>query len=364
MTARGAWLVLVLALLSGNAEAQSFKREELRVPAPGAGKQGLQVLFVKPELPGRLPLVIISHGTPLKREDARKATPLLFVPQAIEFARRGWAAAIVMRRGHGDSGGEPVVSAKKACENPDHVAAASAAASDIRATIIHLGKRTDIDGSRMIAVGQSTGGLATVALTAEPPVGLLAAINFAGGAVPTRAGQPCKGLEDRLVDAFKTFGKRSRTPMLWIYSDNDKLFPPSLVAQLNEAFSAGGGRVEYVKAYPFRDDGHSLFARGVQLWTPYVDAFLTRQGLVMLEKPLPVPQPIPTPPRLNANGQRSFEEFLYTPPHRALAVSPSGAIGWYAGARSMEDAKKSALATCTKFAADCRIVVVNDEAVP
>jgi dienelactone hydrolase len=257
------------------------------------------------------------------------------------------------------------VSTKKACKNPDHVLTASAAASDIRASIVHLGKRTDIDTSRVLAVGQSTGGLATVALTAEPPTGLLAAINFAGGAIATRAGEPCKGLDAKLVEAFKTFGKRSRTPMLWIYSDNDKLFPPSLVAQLNGAFTTGGGRAEYVKAYPFRDDGHSLFARGVQLWTPYVDAFLMRQGLVILEKPLPVPQPIPTPPRLSANGQRSFEEFLRTPPQRALAVSPTGgAIGWHAGARSLEESKKRALEVCGKFAADCRIVVINDEAVP
>jgi dienelactone hydrolase len=352
-----------LALLSGAADAQSFKREELRVPAPGAGKQGLQVLLVKPDLPGRLPLVIISHGSPRKSEDRRTDTARNYLlPAAVEFARRGWAAAIVIRRGFGNSGGEYAESPGQ-CSNPDHTRSASAAVSDIGSAIAYLQKRSDIDGTRVIAIGQSTGGFATVALTAKPPQGLLAAINFAGGQIPVRNGQPCNGTEHRLVDAFKTFGKSSRTPMLWVYSDNDKLFPPPLVEKLNEAFAAGGGKAEYVKAYPFRDNGHSLFASGVLLWMPYVDAFLTRQGLVLLEKPLPVPQPIATPPQLNAGGQSSFQEFLRTPPQRALAVSPSGAIGWHAGGRSVEDAKKSALASCAKYAADCRIVVVNDEAV-
>jgi dienelactone hydrolase len=263
MKLRTGWLVLVLALLSGSADAQTIKREELRVPAPGAGPRGLQVLLVRPDLPDRLPLAIISHGSPRKSEDRRADTAQNFlIPAAVEFARRGWAAAIVIRRGFGNSGGEYAESPGQ-CSNPDHTRTGSAAVSDIGAAIAYLRKRSDIDGSRMIAIGQSTGGLATVALTANPPPGLLAAVNFAGGQIPTRHGEPCNGTEHRLVDTFRVFGKRSRTPMLWVYSENDKLFPPPLVENLKEAFAAGGGRVEHVKAYPFRDDGHSLFSRDI-----------------------------------------------------------------------------------------------------
>jgi dienelactone hydrolase len=364
MKVLGAWLVVAIALLSSSAEAQTFKREELRVPAPGAGRQGLQVILVKPDLPERLPLAIISHGSPQKPEHRRASRALLYLPAAIEFARRGWATAIVMRRGFGNSGGDYAES-PGSCSAPDHTRTATSAVSDLRASVAHLRKRSDIDGTRLIAIGQSTGGLATVALTADPPSGLLAAINFAGGQVAARAGKPCKGVEYRLIDAFRTFGKKSRTPTLWIYSDNDSVFPPRLVKELKDAFSAGGGKVEYINYPPFRDEGHSLFARGLLKWTPFVDEFLKQNGLVLLEKPLPVPQPIAIPPRLSENGRKMFEEFLVTPPNRALAVSATqGAIGWHAGASSLEQAKKSALAGCARHASDCRIVVTNDEAVP
>ncbi|HEX5778573.1 MAG TPA: dienelactone hydrolase family protein [Xanthobacteraceae bacterium] len=364
MKARGTWLVIAMAMLSSSASGQTFKREELRVPAPGAGRQGLQVILVKPDLPGRLPLAVITHGSPRKPEHRRTSSPLLYLPAAIEFARRGWAAAIVMRRGYGNSGGEYAESTGS-CVSPDHTRSVAAAGSDLRASVAYLRKRSDIDGSRLIAIGQSTGGLMTIGLTANPPSGLVAAINFAGGQIPARAGEPCKGVEHRLVDAFKTFGKKSRVPTLWIYSDNDKIFPPEIVEQLKNAFSGGGGQVEYIKIPPFRDDGHSFFARGVLQWTPHVDQFLKRSGLALSENPLPVPQPIDTPTNLSENGRKQFEEFFVTPPNRALAISPTrGALGWHAGAGSLEHAKKAALAGCAKHASDCRIVVVNDEAVP
>jgi dienelactone hydrolase len=364
--ARGAWLVLAAALLSSSASGQTaFTKEELRIPAPGAGQQGLQVLLVKPDLPERLPLAIISHGSPGNPEARRASTPHFYLPAAIEFARRGWAAAIVMRRGFGNSGGNYAES-PGSCTQVDHTRTSASAGNDIRASIAYLQKRPDIDSTRLIAVGQSTGGLVTIALTANPPKGLLAAINFAGGQRPLRVPEePCKGTEHRLVDAFRTFGKKSRTPTLWIYSDNDTVFPPQLVVQLKDAFSAGGGQVEFIKFPPFRDNGHSLFAYGILQWTPHVDEFMKRNGLVLREEPLPLPQPIAMPPRLSERGRKMFDEFLVAPLNRALAISPTrGAIGVQSGTSSLDHAKKSALELCAKHASDCRIVVVNDEAVP
>jgi dienelactone hydrolase len=291
MNLRVVWLIVALAVPTGTAGAQTFKREELRVPAPGSGPRGLQVLLVKPDLPGRLPLVVISHGSPLKPEDRRLSRPHLYLPHAIEFARRGWAAAIVMRRGFGDSGGEYGESPGP-CTQPDHVSSSTRASADIRVGIAFLQRRPDIDSTRLLAVGQSTGGVLTIALTIDPPPGLLAAINFAGGVIPTNFGKPCKNTEDRLVEAFKVFGKRSRVPMLWVYSQNDQLFPPKLVQQLMNVFSAGGGKAELIQAPPFRNDGHSMFAYGIRQWTPYIDQFLKQQELVILAEPLPRPAPV------------------------------------------------------------------------
>lgn len=357
MTSRGAWVVLILALLSGGAEAQSFKREELRVPAPGAGQRGLQVLFVKPDLPGRLPLAVITHGSPLKPEGRKATTPLHYLPQANEFARYGWAVAIVVRRGFGDSGGEYVRS-PGTCEQPNFEVSATANAGDIYASIEHLRKRPDVDGSRVVAIGQSTGGLAVVALTANPPPGLLAAINFVGGVFASRNGKPCVRSEDRLVDVFRTYGKRSRTPMLWVYSDNDSLFHPALVQRFKEVFSAGGGKAELVNAPPFGSDGHILFSSvGTPVWLPYVNQFLEARNLLPLAS-----KEVAPPSQLTTTGRKSFDDFLRRPLHRAFAVSPNGSYGWRAGHSTVEEARKLALEGCAKHASDCAIVVVDDKA--
>jgi dienelactone hydrolase len=363
--ARGAWLVLAAALLSSSVSGQTtFTKEELRIPAPGVGKRGLQVLFVKPDLPGRLPLVVITHGAPVKAEDRRKVTPIGYLAVANEFARRGWATAIVMRRGFGNTDGEYVRSTGT-CERPNFEVTANADASDLRASIAYLQKRTDIDGSRLLAVGASAGGLSVTALTADPPPGLIAAISFAGGVRASRNGKPCEPGVGNVLAAFKTFGKRSRIPMLWIYSDNDSVFPPEFARQYAEAFSTAGGKVDYIKAPPFRSEGHILVLWGIPQWTPYVDEFLKKRGLVALEEPLPAPRPIQTPKHLTEQGRKMFDEFFLLPPNRAMAVSPTnGALGRAAGNYSLEDSKKAAFDYCSQFARDCRVVVVNDEAVP
>jgi dienelactone hydrolase len=344
------------------AEAQTFFQEELRIPAPGAGPRGLEALLVRPDLPGRLPLVLINHGSPSVPEERKTSTPRLYLPQAMEFARRGWATAIVMRRGFGDSGGVYAESVGS-CPHPDFLTAALAATADLRAAILHLRKRADIDSSRLLIVGQSTGGLVTVALTTDPPPGTLAAINFAGGMRAIR----CKDKLDPLVTTVEALGKRSHVPMLWIYSENDQYFGPELAERLKDAFAAGGGNAEFVKALPFRTDGHNLFSMtGIPYWVPYVDRFLAKQNLVLRDTLLPLP-PLPDiapPEQLFAPGRRSFEDFLRSAPHRAFAVSSKGAWGWVSGRRTTEEAAKRAIEACSKHADDCAIFVVDDKAAP
>src|SRR5256885_11775301 len=53
------------------------------------------------------------------------------------------------------------------------------ATKDLRQAASYLATRPEVDGSRMIGIGLSTGGLAMLGLSADPPSGLKAAINFA-----------------------------------------------------------------------------------------------------------------------------------------------------------------------------------------
>jgi dienelactone hydrolase len=356
--------VLFLALFAaGTASAQEYKREPMRIPMAMAGAQGLEALFIKPDLPGRLPLVLLNHGSPRSANDRPDMTPQGLERPALEFARRGFAVVLTMRRGFGASGGGFAENAGP-CANSNFTNAASAAVADLRAVIEHLTKRPDIDGARIISVGVSAGGFASVALSAENPPGLVAAINFAGGRGSPRDDEVCS--PERLVDAFATFGKKSRVPMLWVYAENDRYFGPAIAQRFHEAFSKGGGKAEFIKAPPFDRDGHALFGGNIPGWTPYVDGFLKKQNLVLRDKQLALPPRanIAPPKQLSEAARKSFERFLDSPPHRAFAVSPKGHYGWRAGRRTVEDARKSAIERCAEHDSNCAIFVVDDKAAP
>jgi len=253
-----------------------------------------------------------------------------------------------MRRGYGDSGGQYAESSGP-CGRRDYLRAASQSAGDLRAAIEAMRSRTDVSTNGMIAVGVSAGGFASLALTADSPPGLAAAINFAGGRGSRADNDVCD--EDALVRAFATLGRTSRIPTLWIYAQNDKFFGPELVRRMHTAFTGAGGRAQFIDVPPFGDDGHSLFSRGISLWTPMVDSFLRDQNLGTRDiAAMPAPSPISPPPQLRDKGRAGFSDYLSASPHRAFAVSPKGAFAYRGGRRSAREAAEAALAACTGYA--------------
>jgi dienelactone hydrolase len=346
------------------AAAGPFLEEELRIPYPAAGAQGLEALLVRPNDAGRHPLALINHGSPRTAADRPNMAPYSMLPQAIEFARRGWAAVVVMRRGYGGSGGGWAEEFGP-CGNPDYLPAAHNAAADLKAATAYLAQRPDVDKSRVIAAGVSAGGFATVALTADPPPGLAAAISFAGGRGSPEPDEVCG--EDRLIDTFRALGKTSRVPMLWVYAENDHFFGPAVAQKLRQAFTASGGQVDFVRAPAFGDDGHFLFSQaGIPIWSRYVDAFLTLQNLAPRETPLPLPPPpaLAPPAALGANGRKAFADYLVSAPHKAFAFARDGSFGWQSGLRTTEMARDNALKSCGQHGKACVLGFVDDAAAP
>jgi dienelactone hydrolase len=343
--------VICCAAVSAQVCAQGLVEQALRIPMPEAGKKGLEAVMVRPNEPGPHPLAVVSHGTPREADQRPGMTPWGLIPQAREFARRGWLTVVVMRRGYGDSGGGYNEDARACSPQADYYDSGKESAKDLRAAIAYLSTLPEVDASRVIAVGVSAGGFATVALTADPPPGLVAGISFAGGRGSRKPDEVCN--PDQLVRAFFDFGKKSRIPMLWVYSDNDHFFGPQIAAQSFHAFAAAGGKATFIAAAAFRRDGHGLFSLGgIPIWAPMVDGFLASQNLVLRTALLllPTPPDVSAPSELSASGREEFRAFLTMPPYKAFAVSANGHYGYVFGRRTEKEARKMAEDRCEEAA--------------
>jgi len=355
------WVIAFAALQP--ALAEDYYQEELRIPMAAAGPPGLEALLIRPSAPGRYPLALITHGSTSDAKKRQEWTPYVFYRQAIEFARRGFAALVVMRRGNGDSGGG-YAERGGCCTLATYLRTAKTGTDDLRAAIAGMQGRADVTTQGMIAIGISSGGFATVALTSDPPPGLAAAINFAGGlqrATLTGTGLRNADDEEALVSAFGTLGKNSRTPTLWIYAENDTFFKPDLVHRLHAAFTTSGGRARLIDAPAFGRDGHLLFLYGMPIWTRMVDDFLREENLGsrdLLAAPAP---PALSPPPLGETGRAAFAEYLASGRHKGFAVSPKGGFGFFAGARTPSNARNEALAACARYAQDCALYAIDNE---
>src|SRR5580704_9921491 len=125
-------LLFALQAIALSASGQDLVERELRIPAPGAGKKGLEAVMVRPNEPGPHPLALVNHGVPSEKsgELRKKMTPWQMLPQAREFARRGWTTVIVMRRGYGDSGGDYAEEVNPCSRNPNYDGGGQQSAND------------------------------------------------------------------------------------------------------------------------------------------------------------------------------------------------------------------------------------------
>lgn len=220
--------------------------------------------------------------------------------------------------------------------------------------------QAQVDAARGLVVGQSHGGFTTVATAATNTPGVVAAINFAGG-IGSRTG-PCG--EALLIEAVQKYGAAAKVPMLWVYTENDKLFGPALSGAMFNAFVGSGGKAEYKLAPPFKDDGHYLFSSaGAATWTPYVDDFLRRAGLPTWSQEAAdnVAKSV-TDPAASA----AFRRYLVSPGEKAFAYGGDGRFGWaWHEGKSTEEVKATAIKSCEAKSGPgpCALRMVNFDTV-
>ena len=353
----GAALVAAaIAVMTGPCTAdvvqpRGLVREPVFVPfsQPGGATLRLKAIVARPATSGRFPLVVISHGSPRRISEAKKRSLDWADWIADDFARRGWAAATVLRRGFGNSEGA-VADAYGTCSDPHYRAAGLSTAEDIVKTVSYFQKQPYVDPTRVLLVGVSAGGFGSIAAASIAPPGVVAVVNFAGGRGSTSNDVVCK--PDELIEAYGAFGKNVRVPSLWIYSKNDHFFGPDLARQMFAAFTGSGAPAELIIAPPYQRDGHNL-TFGQPLWRDAVYGFLKRNHL-----PFAVPILAP-PPQASAEMVQAFQDYLATPNYeKAFVIGPDGYYGWASGDASIDAALAAAREQCEQH---CNVVYAIDD---
>jgi len=335
----------------------------LSVTLPDGTAAQLEGVVVRPDRPGRFPLLFINHGTSSDLSSRREEHAALFTGQAIAFAKRGWAVVSVVRPGFGRSGG-PFLEDLGLRESSRFNAIAHSMGDEILSILAAIKGRhfAWADDSRILLVGHSGGGLAALAAGARQPAGVVGIINFAGG-----DGAPLDSTFCRSQDLVRTVGGLGQTthiPSLWIYAHNDLKFPPHLATDMFDAFRAGGAPAELDLAPDYADAGHD-YIYAVDLWWPRVETFLRAQHLPaapIIEAAAGKP-PLPASMK-QAQDQAFFDKYLQLGNYeKAFAVGDHGGAGYVDGYRTVAAAKLMALQLCARRDTGCRIYAVGNQAV-
>ena len=236
----------------------------------------------RPAGEGPFPVVVFSHGRAPDAVDRLHLKVGVSRAQLHYWLARGNAVVSPIRPGYGATGGPDGenngahFNLGRCTTTPDYRRAANAAVRSVDATVAWLHTQPWADVHHVLLVGQSMGGLASVAAGARPAEGVVGYINFAGGGggSPTLSpGHSCD--PDQLTSLYGEFGRSTTVPSLWVYAMNDQYFGPDAPVAWHESFARGGSRTTFVHAPALADgDGHGLSRHSRHLWAPYVDSFL------------------------------------------------------------------------------------------
>jgi pimeloyl-ACP methyl ester carboxylesterase len=326
------------------------------------GSYRLEVAIVRPaKAEGRLPVALITHGKARSKADMADTHAYQMLPQARDFAHRGFLSVAVVRRGFGSSDGTPGVATNAPyakCSFNDLQHYFRVESDDLEGALRAIAAHPQADAARVIAVGSSVGGGAVLALAARRPKGLLAVVNLAGGMRLTDANGALVCAPETPISALATFGS-ARLPTMWVYSENDYLSSKENVQRLHEAYTKAGGLAELHIIPPLQPNGHFAFdlAQGRAHWLPHLDQFLRANNLPTWN--VGQVDALMRNARLNPASRKLVETYfsLHTP---KVLVEGGGFVTYAASSRDIAGARTAGLEQCRQRAGQaCRIVAEN-----
>jgi dienelactone hydrolase len=257
--------------------------------ASGDVAQMVTTFFLPPGT-GPFPVVVFSHGRASGSEARARVEVGVSKAQLHYWLAKGVAVVSPVRPGYGESTGGDVEdngtrhdSAGRCTNRPDFRKTADAAVLAVTATLAWLHSQRWADTQDVLLVGQSVGGLTTVAAGAMNLPGVVGYVNFAGGSGGSPDKSPGVSCDPgQLKSLYANYGKTTHVPSLWVYAVNDQYWGPDEPAAWHAAFARYSGSLStFFHADAVADgDGHGLSRHDQALWAPTVDAFLAKVAFV------------------------------------------------------------------------------------
>lgn len=277
-------LLAAALLLAARGAGAAIVEELVHVPVMvrheilGEVRHELPVTVFRDDARPRAPFVVLGHGRATSATANAALGQARYTANSRYLVSLGFAVFVPTRIGYGIAGGQDLEYSGE-CAAKRYAPGYDAAAQQTRAVVAYARGRPDIDPGRGLVMGQSYGGATAIAVAADPPEGVRAAVNFAGGGggrPSTHPGQPCSPMAmERL---FGGYGATARIPTLWLYAPNDRYMGERHPRAWFEAFLRAGGRGRFVALPEHGEDGHSSFTRNPDAWRPAFEEFLREAG--------------------------------------------------------------------------------------